>query len=167
MGTSTFTFSRTHTATFVADNIRNQLRELIKAADLDPTQLVDDWAVVGPAAKYWMETGYLTGVTIEFFYSGSGRAQHRWDFDISYSGSGVDDDMWVDRDHIQRTIAKAGKPPAGCIYRVILTCLPGRPNFPGMSSTDFKSTDGLVSRSSGTAIATQDIMAGLRYWRAA
>jgi len=167
MSTATFTFSRTHTALFVADNLRNQLRELIKAAGLDPTQLVDDWQILGGAAKYWMETGYLTGVTIEFFYPGGSRAQHRWDFDISYGGSGVDEDMWVDRDHIQRTIAKAGKPPAGCVYRIVLSCLPGRPDYPGMTPTQFKSTDGLVSRATGTAIATQDVMAGLRYWKAA
>jgi hypothetical protein len=167
MATSTFTFNRTHSAAFVADNIRNQLRELVKAAGLNPTRLADDWGVVGPAARHWMETGYLTGVTIEFFFAGSSRALHRWDFDISYGGSGIGDDMWVDREHIQRTIDKAGKPPAGCIYRVILTCSPGRPDFPSMVSTQFKSTDGLISRSTGTAIATHDVMAGLRYWRAA
>ena len=167
MAANTFTFNRTHSATFMADNIRNQLRQLVLAAGLDPTALADDWSVVGGAAKRWMESGHLSGVTIEFFYPGGSAAQHRWDFDISYQGSGVDDDMWVDRDHLKRTIDKAGRPPAGCIYRVVLSCRPGYTEYPGMGSTDFKSTDGLVSRSTGTAIATQDLMAGLRYWRAA
>jgi hypothetical protein len=167
MATSTFVFTRTNSSIFVADNIRNQLRDLVKAAGLDPTQLVDDWGVIGGAAKRWMETGHLYGVTIEFFYRGSERVQLRWDFDISYGGSGVDDDMWVDRDHLRRTIEKAGRPPAGCEYRVLLSAHAGRPEMPGMATVSFKSTDGLVSRSTGTSIATQDVMAGLRYWRAA
>lgn len=167
MTVSTFTFARTHSAVFVADNMRNQLRELVKAAGLDPTKLIDDWKVIGAAARAWMEGGYLTGVTIEFFRPGSDRALHRWDFDIGYGGSGVDDDMWVDRDHIRRTIEKAGKPPSGCTYRVLLSTRSGRPDQPGMVRQSFKSTEGLVSRACGTAIATQDVTAGLRYWRPA
>lgn len=167
MAASTFTFGRTHSAAFVADNMRNQLSELIKAAELNPTQLADDWGVIGNAAKTWMEGGYLYGVTIEFFRPDTERALHRWDFNITYDGSGVDDDMWVDRDHVRRTIAKVGKPPAGCIYRILLSARAGRPDCPGMARCAFKSTEGLVSRASGTAIATHDVMAGLRYWKAA
>jgi hypothetical protein len=139
----------------------------VKAAGLDPTDLVDSWTVLGAAAKRWMETGDLLGVTIEFYYPNSNRAEHRWDFDISYGGSGVDDDMWVDREHLKRTIDKAGRPPAGCVYRVLLSSKPGRPHVDGIYSVPFKSTEGLISRSTGTAIATQDVMAGLRYWKAA
>ena len=167
MATTTFTFTRTHTSAFVADNMRNQLRTLIQAAGLDPTQLVDDWDVLGQAVRTWLASGHLNGVTIEFYRPGSNRAERRWDFDITYGGSGVDDDMWVDRDHVRRTIEKAGSPPAGCVYRVILAASHGRTPVPGMSDTQYKSTEGLIGRSTGTAIATHDIMAGLKYWKAA
>ena len=167
MAVSTFVFTRTHSAAFVGENLRNQLRTLILAAGLDPTRLVDDWGVLGEAVRTWLASGHLNGVTIEFFKTGSDRAELRWDFDISYSGSGVDDDMWVDREHIRRTIEKVGKPPAGCVYRVILSASAGRPYVAGMMDATYKSTAGLVGRSTGTAIATQDIMAGLKYWRAA
>jgi hypothetical protein len=167
MATSTFTFTRTHSSIFVADNIRGQLKSLILAAGLDPTKLADDWDVVGKAVRTWLESGHLNGVTIEFYQPGRSIAEKRWDFEISYEGSGVDDDMWVDRDHLRRTIDKAGRPSAGCLYRVILSADAGRPHVDGMADTSFKSTSGLIARSTGTAIATHDIMAGLRYWRAA
>ncbi|MBN8529377.1 hypothetical protein [Brevundimonas vesicularis] len=167
MAVSTFTYTRTHTAAFVADHIRNQLNRIIQAAGLSPAQLVDDWTVVGPAVRTWLQSGHLKVVTIEFFKPGSSTLQLRWDFPVTYDGSGVDDDMWVDRDHVQRTIDKVGRPPAGCVYRIILTSQRGRPDVAGMSSASHLATTGLVSRSTGTAIATHDITAGLNYWRPA
>ena len=73
--------------------------------------------------------------------------------------------MWVDREHLQRTIAKAGRPSADCTYRILLYTRAGRPDVAGMSSCSALSTQGLVSRATGTAIATGDITAGLNYWR--
>lgn len=52
-------------------------------------------------------------------------------------------------------------------YRIILTSQRGRPDVAGMSSASHLATTGLVSRSTGTAIATHDITAGLNYWRPA
>ena len=167
MAVSTFTYTRTHTAAFVADHMRNQLKRIVQAAGLSPEQLADDWTVVGPAARTWLESGHLEVVTIEFFKPGSSTLELRWDFPVTYDGSGVDDDMWVDRDHVQRTIDKVGRPPVGCTYRIILSCKRGRPDVSGMSSTTHRSTAGLVSRSTGTAIATHDITTGLNYWRPA
>ncbi len=165
--TYTLTYTRTHTATFVSDNIRNVVRDIIREGGLDPTKLMDDWQTVGPAIKTWLESGHLEKIVIEFYVEGSSRASARWDFPITYDGSGVDDDMWVSKEHIIRTIAKASKPPNNAVYRVVLTNKPGRPDVPGMSSTEFKSTEGMICRSAGTSIATSDVMAGLQYWRAA
>lgn len=167
MSVSTFTFTRTHTAAYVADHMRNQLIRIVQAAGLSPEHLVDDWDVLGRAARTWLETGDLQRVTIEFYKPSTGKLELRWDFEITYAGSGVDDDMWVDRDHLQRTIEKAGRPPSGSAYTIILSARSGRPDVSGMSSTSYRPTTGLVSRATGTAIATQDIMAGLNYWRTA
>jgi len=165
MSVSTFTYTRTHTAAFVADHMRNQLVRIIQAAGLSPIALVDDWEVLGTAARTWLETGYLTGLTIEFHKPGSSKLELRWDFEIDYTGNGVDNDMWVDKDHLRRTIDKAGQPPSDCNYTILLSTRPGRPNVQGMNSASFRSTAGLVSRATGTAIATHDITAGLNYWR--
>jgi hypothetical protein len=164
---ATFVYTRSHSSTFVTDNVRNLLVRIIQMSGLDPTALVDDWTVLGRAVRTWLDTGHLEAITIEFFQPGSSRLDRRWDFEITYSGSGVDEDMWVDREHVRRTIEKVGRPRPNCIYRVILSAAAGRPDVAGMVPTTYKSTDGLVSRATGTAIATHDIMAGLRYWRAA
>lgn len=165
--THTLTYSRTHTSVFVSDNIRNVLRDIIKEGGLDPTKLMDSWfSDIGTAVKRWLESGHLKEVVIEFYRPGSNEAVARWDFPISYDGSGSEDDMWISKRHIIRTIAKAAKPPGDATYRIILTHHAGAPDVEGMCSTEFKSTEGLVCRSSGTAIATPDIMAGLKYWRA-
>jgi hypothetical protein len=166
MSTFTFTFNRTHTSVFVADNMRNILKIIIEISGLDPDELVDDWMVLGPAVQTWLATGDLEQITLEFFTPGSDQVCARWDFPISYDGSGVDDEMWADRGHIQRAIAKAARPPANASYRVILQTRPGRPDMPGMAPAEFRGTRGLVGRASGAAVATPDIMAGLKYWRA-
>ena len=167
MSTFTFTYNRTHTSIFVADNMRNVVRDIIKWSGLDQTQLVDDWGVLGNAVRIWLGTGDLLEITIEFYCPGDGALLSRWDFPISYDGSGVDDDMWVAKDHIRRTVEKAPPVPSNARYRVILSTQPGRQDVPGMSSTTYRSTDGMVSRNSGTAVATPDIMASIKYWRAA
>lgn len=165
MSVSTFTYTRTHTATYVADNMRNQLKRIIQAAGLDPADLADSWEVLGEAVRSWLRSGHLRLVILEFFKPGSDYLEGRWDFEIDYDGSGVDDDMWVDREHLQRTIEKAGRPPAGCKYRVVLRHGPGAPSVDGMFSTSLRATDGFTSRAAGTSIATADITAGLNYWR--
>lgn len=164
--TYTLTYSRTHTSVFVSDNIRNVLRDIINEGGLDPTNLMDSWSSnIGTAVKRWLESGHLKEIIIEFYRPGSNLASARWDFPISYDGSGSDDDMWISKRHIIRTIAKAAKPPTDALYRVILTHYPGEPYVEGLCDTAFKSTEGLICRSSGTAISTPDIMAGLKYWR--
>ena len=165
MSVSTFTYARTHTATYVADNMRNQLKRIIQAAGLSPQDLADSWEVLGEAVRTWLRSGHLKKVVLEFYKPGSDKLEMRWDFDIDYDGSGVDDDMWVDREHLQRTIQKAGQPPAGCVYRVILRHDQGAVPVAGMYSATLRATDGFVSRAAGTSIATSDIMAGLNYWR--
>ncbi len=167
MSTFTFTYNRTHTSTFVADSMRNVLRDIIKWSGLDPTKLVDDWPVVGNAVRTWLNSGDLLEITIEFFRPGETKVVVRWDFPIRYDGIGIDGDMWVAKEHIRRTIEKAGRPPSNADYRIILTALPGRPYVADMVPAEFFSTDGLIGRSSGTAIATPDIMASIKYWRAA
>lgn len=163
----TFTYSRTHTAVFVSDNMRNLIRDIISWSGLDPTKLADDWVIVGNAVQTWLRSADLQEVVLEFFVPGQNVAAARWDFPISYDGSGVDDDMWVAKAFVKNTIEKSRKPPANATYRVVLIVRPGAPSIPGMGSATLRDTTGLTGRDSGTAIATPDIMASLKYWRVA
>lgn len=129
---NTLSFSRTHTANYVSDKMRNLLKTLILDYGLDPKQLVDAWSGwVHDAAREWMQTGDLVKFVIEFYRPGDSYAVARWDFPIRYDGADIDQ-MWVDRDFLQGSIAKAPRPPAGCTYRVLLVPRANARNLPGL-----------------------------------
>lgn len=163
--THTFTFTRAHTATFASDAMRNVLRDIVRALGLDPVRLINGWSLNGLAARTWLQSGHLRVLILEFYKPGSSRVEGRIDLPVSYGGSGVDDDMWVDRDHIRRSVAKIGKLPSSCLYDVVFQIAPGAPYVEGMGDVDLRDTSGLTSLSAGSVISTPDIVAGLRYWR--
>lgn len=165
--TSTYaqTYSRTQTSIYVSDKLRTFLKLLVNRYGLDPQGVVDAWSEwVDRAARFWLDTGDLTGIVIEFYRPGSDTASARWDFPIRYDGNGVDE-MWVDRTFFENAIAKAVAPPAGCSYRILLTTRNGRRDVNGVVSTKFLSINGLTAREAGTVIATPDLMASARYYR--
>lgn len=157
-------YARTHTATFVADKLRNLMKNLVIDAGLDPTALADAWSGwVYDAARRLMETGHLRKIVIEFYMPGSASASGRWDFPIRYDGTGIDD-IWVDTEFFKATFAKAPRPPAGCTYRILIVDAPDAPNV-GLTYTSFKSLGSMTAREAGTVIATPDIIAGATYYR--
>ncbi|QYU68077.1 hypothetical protein J4558_25050 [Leptolyngbya sp. 15MV] len=100
---------------------------------------------------------------IEFHKPGSTVAAARWDFPVSYDGTGFDD-MWDDREFFRQHFAKAPTPPTGSDYRILLTKAPGAPKVAGVGDTSFLSTDGMVVRQAGTVIATPHLTASARYY---
>lgn len=166
VATSVHTFARTHTAVYVSDKLRNFLKLLVRYHGLDPQGVLDAWSEwADRAARIWLESGDLEMIIIEFYSSGSSNALARWDFPIRYDGNGVDD-MWIDRLFFEGSLPKAKAPPPGCLYRIVLKTSPGAPDVPGVGTTTLRSTAGLVSRETGTVIATPDIMVSARYYRA-
>ena len=104
--TTTFatSYTRTHTAAFVSDKMRNLLKILVQHHGLNPTTLVDAWSSwVDRAARCWLESGHLSSIVIEFYRPGASAASARWDFPIRYDGNGVDE-MWVDRQFLQDSL---------------------------------------------------------------
>ena len=165
MAVSTHNYTRTNTAIYVSDKVRNLMRLLIINYGLDPTKLVDAWSDwVQAAARQWMEDGDLKSFVIEFYKPGSSVASARWDFPIRYDGSDIDQ-MWIDTDFLKGTFAKAPAPPAGCTYRILLQPGPGARSLPGMSNASYLSLAGLTARQAGTVIGTPDIMASATYYR--
>lgn len=142
-------YTRTQTAIYVADKMRNLMKALVIDAGLNPTALMDDWTEwLGQAARKLMESGHLTKLIIEFYVPGSDKACGRWDFPIRYDGTDIDD-MWVDTDYFRQSFAKAPRPPAGCSYRVLLQHLPGAPAV-GLSTVSLRSLGSLTAREAGT-----------------
>ena len=161
----TIAYNRTHTATYVSDRMRTLIKLLIRYHGLDPEMVADAWTSwVDRAARTWLDSGDLTGISVEFYYPGADSAEARWDFPIRYDGNGVDE-MWMDRAFLEDSFEKAKAPPRDCSYRIILTVASGAPHVAGTSDTEFRSIEGLIAREIGTVIATPDIMASARYYR--
>jgi hypothetical protein len=158
-------FARTHSITFLSDNLRNALRDVIKEYGLDPNNLVQDWRVIERGIKSWLESGHLKSVVVEFYRPGSSSASARWDFPTGYDGSGVDDDMWLDKAYLRQLIAKSARPSIDCVYRITLTVKANAPDVDGFSDTSFLSTGNLTARNAGTVIATRHLTAAAVYWR--
>lgn len=162
---NTLSYARTHTAIYVSDKMRTLMKTLILHYGLDPQKLVDAWSGwVHDAAREWMETGDLIKFVIEFYHPGASNASARWDFPVRYDGADIDQ-MWVDSDFLQGSVAKAPRPPADCVYRILLVPRFGARDLPGMSDASFLSLGGLVAREAGTVIGTPDIMASATYYR--
>ena len=107
----TYSYNRTNSVTFLGDSMRNALRDVIREHGLDPHQLMvewDQWIKFGVAA--WLESGHLRTIHIEFYLPGASSIMARWDFPMSYDGSGVDEDMWLDKTYLRQLIAKSRKP---------------------------------------------------------
>jgi len=145
--------------------MRTALIRLIEGLGLQPDALLDDWKIVGQAVKTWLESGHLTAVTIEFYVPGASVASARWDIPVAYDGNGVADDMWLDRDHLARTIAKSTLPPANAKYRLVLSAEAGRAEIAAMGPAELRSVSAMLGRSAGTIIASPAITAGLTYWK--
>jgi hypothetical protein len=162
--TNVSAYARAHTAAFVSDKMRNLLKNLVQYHGLDPIALMDAWTSwVDRAARTWLESGHLQKFIIEFYKPGTTVALARWDFPIRYDGNGADE-MWIDREFMHQSFAKAAAPPPGCVYRILLLAPGGQEVF-GVSNTPFYSLNGLVAREAGTVIATPDIMASMTYYR--
>ena len=146
VATRATTYALTHSITFMNDNLLNTLREVIREHGLSPDKLMNDRDTLARGITTWLRSGHLTDVVVEFYKPGGTTAEARWEFPVRYAGSGVDDDMWLDKNYLRQLIAKAKRPSADCSYRVILLTTRGRANVSGFSSCTLLSTGALVAR---------------------
>src|SRR5882672_116705 len=116
----THSFTQAHSITFLSDNLRNALREVIRENGLSPANLMQDWDGIERGIRTWLRTRALLRILVEFYKPGASVASARWDFPIEYSGSGVDEDMWPDKAYLQQLIAKSARPTVDCLYRIVL-----------------------------------------------
>ncbi len=158
-------FAQTHSIVFLSDNLRNTLREVIREYGLDPNALMQEWPTIERGIRVWLGSGHLNKVVVEFFRPGASEASARWDLPVRYTGSGVDDDMWLDKAYLRQLIVKAARPSLDCKYRILLCTDPGAASVSGFTDCTFLSTGSLAARHSGTVIATGHMTAGATYWR--
>jgi hypothetical protein len=158
-------FTQTHSIVFLSDNMRNTLREVIRENGISPAKLMQDWDMIERGIKTWLQSGHLNNIVVEFFKPGASEASARWEFPTGYAGSGVDDDMWLDKNYLRQLIAKAKRPTSDCIYRILLCTDNNAPRVDGFTSCSFLSTGQMSARQAGTVIATRHMTAGATYWR--
>ena len=160
-------FSYTQSVVYVADNILKSLKDIIRLSGLDPTKLVNDWAVLLRGLSAWIESRHLESVTLEIFDPKTDGLLFRWDIEVVYTWDVSAGTFWTDTDQLKWAIKKAGLVPSQADYRLSVHNKPGRPDVSGWSSCTLRSTDGMVRQSLGTTVEHNGLSANTTYWRKA
>ena len=158
-------YSYTHSVTYVANNILKSLKDIIRLSGLDPAKLVNSWESNMLALRTWLDSGHLQRVVLEIYDPKTDALIIRWDVDVVYSWSSGDGTFWTDTDQLKYHIRKAGVAPSEASYRLLMDNKPGRPDVEGWSSTNYRSTDGMVHQSLGATIEHSGLGANAAYWR--
>lgn len=158
-------YSRTNSATYVAENMLKSLKDIIVLSGLDPAKLTDDWQVLSRGLRCWIASEHLERIVLEVFRPGSSTPLGRWDIDVVYGWTGGDGHFWVDTDQIRLAVRKAGLWPGDADYRVVVQKSPGAEAVDGWSDTTLRSTAGMVRQSLGGTIEHHGLGASAAYWR--
>ncbi len=163
--TSVSTFTRTHTATHLADVILGSIADILATLGIDPTQLFADWPTDQSAISAWIAEGSLKCVALEC-HRPNGTVNPIFEFPVSYTVSGVGNRKFTaDRAALAAYLAKLQHVPRGTAYR--LFCSFSRPHSPqpGWSPGTRASVDGMRSSSFGTLASGPHAGASMRYYR--
>lgn len=157
--------TRTHSVTYVTDNILKSLKDIVRLSDLNPAHLITQWDSNQRAIETWIESGHLECVKLEIFNPSTDGLIVRWDIDIVYSTGGGDGTFYTDTEQLKYAIKKAGVAPSSANYEVLLQNKPGRPDVDGWGSVPSRSTEGMVRQSLGSTIEHNGLGASTAYWR--
>src|SRR5438270_5536135 len=116
--TSVTTYTRTHTATHLADVILGSVADILATLGIDATRVFADWDTDQRAISAWIEEGSLACVALEC-HQPSGTVAPILEFPVSYSGTGEGDRKFTaDRASLARYLAKLQSVPRGTTYRL-------------------------------------------------
>jgi hypothetical protein len=164
--TTVAAYTRTHSVTYVADNVLKSLKDIIRLSGMDPSKLVDDWDSTHRAMRTWLDSEHLERVVLEVYNPHTNALVVRWDVEIVYQwAAGGDGSFYTDTEQLRYHIRKAGIAPADAEYSILLKNKPGRPEVPGWGPVSFRSTSGLVRQSLGSTIEHSGLGANAAYWR--
>jgi hypothetical protein len=162
--TSVSTFSRTHTATQLADVILGSIADILGTLGIDATRVFADWDKDQRAISAWIEEGSLTCVALECHQPG-GTVAPIFEFPVSYEVSGEGDRKFTaDRAALSRYLAKLQSVPRGTVYRLFCSYNGSHSDQSGWSAATRASVAGMRSYSFGTLAAGPHGSAGLRYF---
>ena len=155
----------THSVTYVTDNILRSLQDIVRLSGLDPSKISEEWSVLERGIRTWINSKHLEAIVLEVYDPKTDALIGRWDIEIAYEWSSESGRFWVDTDQIKAAIKKAGCWASESKYRIVCTTKQGRATVEGWSSTDLRSTSGMIRQSLGTTIEHSGLGAGASYYR--
>jgi hypothetical protein len=161
---STATYTRTHTATHLADVILGSIADILGTLGVDATRMFADWDTNQHAISAWIAEGSLASVALEC-HQPSGAVVPIFEFPVSYVGTGEGDRKFTaDRAALARYFAKLQRVPAGTVYRLFCSYSGSHSTQTGWGPATRASLAGMRSYSFGTLAAGPHANAGLRYF---
>ena len=162
--TTVSTYTRTHTATHLADVILGSIADILGTLGIDATRVFADWDTDQRAISAWIAEGSLASVALECYQPG-GAVAPIFEFPVSYEGTGEGDRKFTaDRAALARYLAKLQSVPRGTVYRLFCSYNGSHSEQTGWSPGTRASLSGMRSYSFGTLAAGPHATAGLRYF---
>lgn len=148
--TSTYNFTFTETAVYLADVILGSVADVVAALGLSPATSATRVQQDETAIIQWIKEKSLDAVVLEFTDS-RGIAVEVFEFDVVYKPYGdADSEFYADRASLARYRAKLKQLPSGTTWRLVCTYRTAHTTMPGWTSTTRASTDGMRSTTFGT-----------------
>jgi hypothetical protein len=161
--THTYSYTRTHTATYLTEVILGTISDILADLGINMARLHCDWEQNENAIKAWIDEGSLDTVALEC-HQPSGTVAPVIEFPVTYATSGAGDaEFTASRARLARFRAKLDRVPSGTTYRLFCTFNGPRTEQPGWRSGQRASTDGLRGITFGTLGSAPHASAGMRY----
>jgi len=160
--TSTYTYSRTHTATHLTDVILGTISDILADLNVNMDRLRRDWVQNENAIKAWIEEGSLDAVVLEC-HQPSGTVAPVIEFPVSTTAGDGNAEFTASRARLARFRAKIDRMPAGTTYRLFCTFRAPRTEQPGWGPGQRASTDGLRGITFGSLGSAPHATAAMRY----
>jgi hypothetical protein len=159
--TNTYSYTSTHTATYLTDAILGTLAEAIAQLGLQPTVITRDWALIEAGILAWIKEHSLKCVSVEFADS-TGKVITVVDFPVSYTTTGVEGAAFsVSTARISRFLSKFRALPASTRTRLVVDHYGYHTPMPGWSPTHGVHRAGLRATSAGTLASAPGATASL------
>ena len=163
--TSVSAYTRTHTATHLADVILGSIADILGELEIDPTRLFADWTTDQTAISNWIEEGSLTCVALEC-HRPDGTANPIFEFPVSYTDTGLANRKFTaDRAALAKYLAKLRQVPHGTTYHLFCNFNGPHSQQAGWSPGTRASVAGMHLASFGTLAAAPHARATMRYYR--
>jgi hypothetical protein len=165
MPTSVSTYTRTQTATHLADVVLGSIADILGSLKIDPTRVFADWDTDQKAISNWIAEGSLATVVLEC-HQPNGTASPIFEFPVVYSTTTGEGDrkFTADRAALARYLAKLQTVPAGTLHRIFCSFNGSHSAQQGWSAGSRASVSGMRSYSFGTLASGPHASAGLRYY---